>query len=65
MEPEQLAAGMVAHGLPKEYANMLATMDQMIAAGAEDRLNDTVLKMVGKAPRKFSDFAVENKAVWN
>ena len=47
-----------------EYANMLSSMDLMIASGAEARLNDVVEQITGKKPRKFRDFAEDNKACW-
>jgi len=50
--------------MPAEYADMLSSMDTMIAKGSEERLNDVVLELTGKPPRKFQDFAEANKSCW-
>ncbi|MFE2216613.1 NmrA family NAD(P)-binding protein [Streptomyces canus] len=39
--------------LPVEFAALLADMDRAIAAGAEDRVTDTVQRLTGRAPRSF------------
>jgi festuclavine dehydrogenase len=55
---------MQSSGMPAEYANMLSSMDTRIAKGSEERLNDVVLELTGKPPRKFQDFAEANKSCW-
>ncbi|KAL1970965.1 hypothetical protein VTN77DRAFT_2799 [Rasamsonia byssochlamydoides] len=60
---DQLAARLVSR-LPEDHAAMLAAMDTAIAHGAENRLNDTVEKVTGRAPRRFRDFAIEKKQAW-
>jgi uncharacterized protein YbjT (DUF2867 family) len=39
--------------VPAEFAALLAGMDRAIAAGAEDRVTDTVQRLTGRAPRSF------------
>ncbi|MFJ9150425.1 NmrA family NAD(P)-binding protein [Streptomyces sp. NPDC102270] len=39
--------------VPVEFAALLAGMDRAIAAGAEDRVTDTVQRLTGRAPRSF------------
>lgn len=39
--------------LPEEFAALLADMDRAIAAGAEDRVTDTVQHLTGRPPRTF------------
>lgn len=51
-------------GLSKEYAQVLAAMDIPIRNGSEERLNDVVLKITGRKPKTFREFALENKSVW-
>ncbi|KAI1090364.1 putative ergot alkaloid A [Rostrohypoxylon terebratum] len=53
-----------AQWIEPEYASTLAAMDTEIKHGAENRLNDVVRTVTGKEPKKFRDFAEENKAVW-
>lgn len=43
--------------LPREYAAVLAAMDVAIAAGAEDRVTDTVTRVTGRPPQDFRTFA--------
>ncbi|MFI8835911.1 NAD(P)H-binding protein [Streptomyces afghaniensis] len=42
--------------VPVEFAAMLAAMDRAIAAGAEDRVTDTVQRLTGRPPRTFRAF---------
>ncbi|MER6290895.1 NmrA family NAD(P)-binding protein [Streptomyces sviceus] len=39
--------------VPVEFAALLADLDRAIAAGAEDRVTDTVQRLTGRAPRSF------------
>ncbi|MEU0808343.1 NAD(P)H-binding protein [Streptomyces sp. NPDC005970] len=59
-----LAGRLTDAGYPKEFAAMLAGLDENIRHGAEDRTTDTVLRVTGRAPRSFRDFAAEHRAVW-
>ena len=59
-----LAARMQEVGVPAEYAGMLAGMDGLIAEGGEERLNEVVVELIGKAPRGFREFAEAEKACW-
>jgi hypothetical protein len=43
----------LAAEVPAEFAALLAGMDRAIAAGAEDRVTDTVQRLTGRAPRSF------------
>ncbi|KAI0895506.1 putative ergot alkaloid A [Annulohypoxylon nitens] len=47
-----------------EYSRTLAAMDTEIKHGAENRTNDVVRTVTGKEPKKFRDYAEENKAFW-
>jgi uncharacterized protein YbjT (DUF2867 family) len=50
---EEARARMVAAGMPDEYARFLAALEASIAAGAEDRTTDAVLRVTGRPPRSF------------
>ncbi|GAA3209029.1 hypothetical protein GCM10020256_05990 [Streptomyces thermocoprophilus] len=39
--------------MPEEFAAILAALDREIAAGAEDRVTDTVHRLTGRPPRTF------------
>ncbi|PQE31063.1 agroclavine dehydrogenase protein [Rutstroemia sp. NJR-2017a WRK4] len=61
---QELSRQMTSVGIPKDYADMLAGMDDGINKGAEERLNNTVLEVTGKQPKRFTDFVEDAKAVW-
>ncbi|WP_171180865.1 ergot alkaloid biosynthesis protein [Ruegeria sp. HKCCD8929] len=53
------------HGLPKQYAKTLATMDGAIAGGSEDRVTDHVPQLTGRAPTSFAEFVQKNLGAWS
>ncbi|RYP86587.1 hypothetical protein DL770_004886 [Monosporascus sp. CRB-9-2] len=59
----ELARRHQGFGMPAQYAVILAAMDTAVKNGSEDRLSDVVLQVTGRPPRRFRDFAEENKAV--
>ena len=60
----QLQARHEALGLPPDYAALLAAMDGHIAAGSEDRVTDTVRRVIGRNARRFAEFASDNAGIW-
>ena len=55
----EAARRIAAHGIPAEFAQVLAAMDVAISAGAEDRVTDTVERVTGRPARTFTVFASE------
>lgn len=53
----EFATRLESNGVSGDYAQMLAGLDTSIKNGAEDRMNDVVERVTGKAPRRFRDFA--------
>lgn len=51
-------------GMPEEYARMMSAMDTAIKFGAENRTNDVIFSVTGTAPKKFRDYAMSVKDVW-
>ena len=53
-------------GIPSEYAKTLAAMDTAISEGSEERTNDVVLRVTGRAPKSFKDFVKEgvDRDIW-
>jgi uncharacterized protein YbjT (DUF2867 family) len=49
----------LALGLPREFAAVLARLDEDIRGGAEDRVTTTVEDVTGRPPRSFRDFCRE------
>ncbi|MDT0270758.1 NAD(P)H-binding protein [Streptomyces sp. DSM 44915] len=58
---EQLAARL-APQLGAEFGALLAGLDEAIAAGAEDRVTDTVQRLTGRPPRDFRTVAARELA---
>jgi uncharacterized protein YbjT (DUF2867 family) len=56
---QEAARRIAAHGIPAEFAQVLAAMDVAISAGAEDRVTDTVERVTGRPARNFGIFASE------
>jgi len=61
---DELVERHLAHGLPPVLANLLGTMDRMIAGGAEDRITGEVAAVAGKTPVTFERFCQTNTEVW-
>ncbi|KAH7124669.1 family ergot alkaloid biosynthesis protein [Dactylonectria macrodidyma] len=61
---EELDERRSVFGMPRDYAQMVSSLDTDIKKGSEDRLNNVVEEMTGKPPGKFRDFAEQNKHVW-
>ncbi|MBV8709453.1 MAG: hypothetical protein JO028_19855 [Acidobacteriaceae bacterium] len=51
-------------GMPSQYAQVLAELDARIAAGSENRLTDEVLRITGRPPTSFQQFAEEAGSAW-
>lgn len=61
---DQLAAAHEAAGINPTWARMLATMDEAIGAGAENRTTGYVEELSGQPPLAFADFVERNAACW-
>ncbi len=59
---DQLIAGMVEHGLPRPVAEIYASFDVAIAAGALARVTDTVARLTGRPPQSVGEFLRANRA---
>ncbi|WP_037364835.1 oxidoreductase [Amycolatopsis orientalis] len=59
VSPEEYQRFLVRDGLPESYAGMLASLDEAIRGGAEDRVTDTVERVTGRPARDFRTFAKE------
>ena len=51
-------------GVPAPIARALASMDEAIAAGAEDRTTGEFKALTGREPNGFGSFARAHRAVW-
>lgn len=50
------------NGVPRPFAELLASMDEAIAAGAEDRVSPVVEELIGRRPLAFADFLAGQNA---
>lgn len=64
VEPAEQAAAYRAAGLPAEFATALATVEDGIRRGREDRVSTAVLDLTGRAPRTFARFVSEHADEW-
>lgn len=53
---DDLAGRMTDVGIPRQFAEILAASERLIANGAEERVTDTVLKTTGHPPRPLRAF---------
>lgn len=56
---DEAALRIAAHGIPAEFARVLAAMEVAISRGAEDRVTDTVHRVSGRPARRFDDFVAK------
>lgn len=62
---DELIRSWLAAGMSKEYAEIMTGLDRKIREeGAEDRSTDTVMRVTGKAPVSFQQFAERHAEVW-
>lgn len=64
IEPDEQAAAYRAAGLPAEFAAALATVEDGIRRGREDRVSTAVLDLTGRPPRTFARFVSEHANEW-
>ena len=53
---DELAVRFTEHGIPPEFAVMLAALDVDISGGSEDRVTGTVERVTGRPARSFRMF---------
>ncbi len=62
--PEAMRPGLLAAGLPANYADFLLMILGYFKAGYSERTTDAVQGLTGKVPRKFSDYAKDYRSAW-
>lgn len=62
--PESFGAGLLAAGLPKDYAGFLQVIMGFLKEGYAARTTDAVQTILGRAPRSLSAYAQDNKGAW-
>ena len=62
--PEQLTAGMIAHGVPDFLAPLFTSFDVNTAQGNINMVTDDVKTLSGHAPQTLRDWFIANKALF-
>lgn len=62
--PEAMLQGLVAAGLPKDYAEFLVLILGFFKAGYAERTTDAVQQVTGRAPSSFEQYAQDYRASW-
>ncbi len=62
--PEALREGLLAAGLPADYAEFLLTILGYFKAGYSERTTGAVQTITGRAPRTLAQYAADYKAAW-
>lgn len=63
-KPEELKAGLLAAGLPKDYVDFLILIMGFLREGYAARTTDNVKAITGKAPRTLASYAQDYKLSW-
>lgn len=51
-------------GMLEEYVRMMSVMDMVIKFGVENRMNDVIFSVMGMVLKKFRDYVMSVKDVW-
>lgn len=62
--PEEMLPGLLAAGLPSDYAQFLLIILNYFKLGYSEVVTDSVKKITGKAPRTFEQYALDHQQVW-
>ncbi|TYB69323.1 NAD(P)H-binding protein [Nonomuraea sp. PA05] len=64
VEPDELAAGYRAAGIPADFAAALAAVDAGLSTGRDDLVSTAVLDLTGRPPRPFDEFVQDHASEW-
>jgi uncharacterized protein YbjT (DUF2867 family) len=64
ISPEAMRAGLLAAGLPADYADFLLTILGYFKQGYAERITTSVQDILGRSPIGFADHAREFRQVW-
>jgi uncharacterized protein YbjT (DUF2867 family) len=62
--PEAMRPGLLAAGLPADYADFLLMILSCFKAGYSERTTDAVQQITGRAPTSFLQYAQDHRAAW-
>lgn len=64
IKPEELRAGLLSAGLPKDYVDFLLLIMGFLREGYSAGVTENVKKITGTAPRSLAAYAQDYKASW-
>ena len=64
IEPEAMRKGLLAAGLPGDYAEFLVGILVLLKEGHAERTTDAVRDLLGREPIRFERFAREHRDAW-
>lgn len=64
LSTDELTDRYAGFGLPRQYAAVLAGMDDAIAHGGEDRTTDEIHRMTGRPPNDFQSFLTAQRDIF-
>lgn len=64
IEPDVLRQGLLAGGVPADYAEFLLVILGFLKQGYNARTTDGVERLLGRTPGAFRDYANRNRAAW-
>lgn len=56
--------GLVSVGVPADYAALMVVLFQAVRAGAAERIDPSVERLLGRRPRSLEQYAADHAAVW-
>ncbi len=63
-EPAAMREGLLAAGLPADYADFLLVILGYFKAGYAERSTDAVTTITGRPPRRFAEYARDYRSAW-
>lgn len=64
LSEEDRKQNLLSEGQPEDIAFLLAWVETQMAAGLDERLDDSVEKVTGRPPKSFDTFVKQNRATW-
>lgn len=56
--------GLVSVGVPADYAQLMVILFQAVRAGAAAKVDPTIERVLGRAPRSLEQYAADHASVW-
>lgn len=64
ISPETMFEGLLKAGLPKDYSEFILMILNYFKLGYSSAITDSVEKITGRKPIKFSQYVIDNKSAW-